>query len=523
MVKLYDQFNREIDLTRNKKPEQRELAVAPILDSFREYINDGLTPERLAAVFKRADMGDVRSQAELFELLEERDAHVLCERDKRRNVIVDLDYTVAPADDDPRNVRVAEFIQDFFDGCAEWDDNMVALQDAVGKGYSSLELGWEISEGQAAISSLEPIKQSRFLFTDEKGLLCNVPRLLTDTDAMGVDIPAWKTIMHVYGGKSGSPARAGIYRVAAWMVLFKNYAIKDWVIFCELFGMPLRLGKYDTGATDADKKALFSAIASIGSDAAGVISKSTEIDFIESSKGSASSDLWKILADFCNAEISKAILGQTLTTQVGASGSYAASKTHNEVRLDLLKADGRALATTIRSQLIRPLVGFNFGWDTPLPKYTAVYDEGDDYKTKSDWVGGLMDRGMPMSVNWLRTEFNIPEPEQDAEIIRVIPQAGSQPVAQQVAKIVAKDIPVPESQKTLTTLIDQELDKADMDELINPAKDLLEEVESLEEFRDRLIAAYADLEPLAMGQALQKALALAELSGRFAEKPQDAL
>lgn len=518
MVKLYDQFNREIDLTRNKKPDGRELAVAPILDSYREYINDGLTPERLAGVFKRADAGDVRSQAELFELLEERDAHVLCERDKRRNVIVDLDYTVEPADDDPRNVRVAEFVQGFFDDCAEWDDNLVALQDAVGKGYSSLELGWEISEGQANISSMEPIKQSRFLFIDEKGQLCNVPRLLTDTDMMGVDIPAWKTIMHVYGGKTGSPSRAGIYRVASWMVLFKNYAIKDWVIFCELFGMPLRLGKYDSGATENDKKALFSAIASIGSDAAGVISKATEIEFIESAKGSAASDLWKMLADFCNAEISKAILGQTLTTQVGASGSYAASKTHNEVRLDLLKADGRAIATTIRSQLIRPLVGFNFGWDTPLPKYTAVYDEGDDYKIKSDWVGGLMDRGMPMSVSWLRTEFNIPEPETDAEIIRVMPNTSGQPVAQQVSKLVAKDIPVPASQETLVALIDQELQKGDMDELIDPAKTLLDEVDSLEEFRDRLLDIYADLEPMAMGLALQKALALAELSGRFAEK-----
>jgi len=37
-------------------------------------------------------------------------------------------------------------------------------------------------------------------------------------------------------------------RVCAWMYLFKNYAVKDWIGFPEVYGMPLRVGKYEPGA-----------------------------------------------------------------------------------------------------------------------------------------------------------------------------------------------------------------------------------------------------------------------------------
>ena len=53
--------------------------------------------------------------------------------------------------------------------------------------------------------------------------------------------------------------RTGMMCVCAWMYLFKNYAVKDWVAFAEVFGMPLRIGKYEPGATKADREALIQA------------------------------------------------------------------------------------------------------------------------------------------------------------------------------------------------------------------------------------------------------------------------
>ena len=61
------------------------------------------------------------------------------------------------------------------------------------------------------------------------------------------------------------------------MYLFKNYTLKDWVAFCEVFGMPLRLGKYQPGASEDDKRALMQALVAIGADAAGIFPDGTAI------------------------------------------------------------------------------------------------------------------------------------------------------------------------------------------------------------------------------------------------------
>lgn len=523
-VIIYDQFGRKFDLGANKRPERRPLAVAPVLDSFREYVTDGLTPERLARVFKAADGGDMRSQAELFEQLEEKDGHLLCERDKRKNVILDLSFQVEPASEDPRDQKVAEFIEEIFDGMADWDDTLVSLQDAVGKGYSGLEIVWDVSEGQAVPGKLDYLEQKRFLFVDEAGLLSKVPRLLTDDEPMGTTVPAWKMLLHQYGGKSGHPARSGIYRVASWMTLFKHYSIKDWVIFCEIFGMPLRLGKYDQGATPDEKSALMTAISSLGSDAAGIISKSTEIEFIETVK-SAHGDLYKLLASFCNGEVSKAMLGQTLTADVGSTGSYAASKTHNEVRLDLLRADGRAIASTIRNQLIRPLVGFNFGWDTDLPGYDAIYEEPEDLVAKSEWLGNLLEH-VSMPLSYINRSFNIPDREKDEEMVGgPAPADPPQPTKKQAAKLIVASetsMGVP-ADDPVETLLTNTLEQTSLEYLLQPVAKLLDEVQSLEEFRDRLLETYGDMDAAELAKVMQQAFVLAEQAGQFDGRPGNGL
>lgn len=511
---LYDQHGRPI--VKQKAPERRPLAVAPMADSFRDYVTDGLTPERLATVFKEADRGNVRRQAELFEQLEEKDLHLLCERDKRKNIILDLDFTVEPASDDARDTNVADFVRDFFDNMADWDDCLTSLQDAVGKGYAALEPFWDVSEGQAMPKKFEFLEQTRFTYLGQDGLLRKHPLLVSDAHPQGEEIPAWKTVFHSYGGKSGNPMRAGLYRVASWMILFKHYSIKDWVIFCEVFGMPLRLGKYSSGATDDDKSALISAISSLGTDAAGIISKETEIEFIETVR-TASSDLYKTMASFCNAEISKGILGQTLSAEIGETGSYAASKTHDGIRLDLLQADGRALAATIRNQIIRPLVGFNFGWDTELPEYKAVLEEDEDFGVKSEWFERVTDK-MAVPARWAREQFRIPEPEEGEEMIGGAPVDRPTP---QAAKLVVAKQETPPGMSDKSEIIDQLTEQAiaetDLDPLLGPVKALLDDCASLEEFRDRLVEVSAGMKTTELAKVMQRALTMAEMSGRYVQ------
>lgn len=528
---ILDQFGRPVET--RKKPESKPLAAAPVMDSWRNYVSAGLTPQRLSALLREADSGNVTRQAELFDQMEEKDAHLLGEAEKRRNAILDVEFQITPASEDARDVKVAEFVQEYFDNLSDWDDTIVSLQDAVGKGFSALEINWDVSTGQAMPTDLIFIEQKRFNFADTNGYLRKYPLLMSDTNMMGEEIPAWKLLFHRYGGKSGHAARSGLYRVCAWMYLFRNYAVKDWMAFLEVFGMPLRLGKYDAGASQEDKEALIAAIQSLGSDAAGIISKNTEIEFIEALKSGAKGDNpFLAMAEFCGKEISKALLGQTLSADVGDTGSYAASQTHNEVRLDLAKADTRSVAATVRYQLIRPIVGFNFGWDTPVPGYKAIWTEREDLESLSTVYTNVIGFGQPVSAEHVSERFGIPLPEKGQALLEPrsqapvnfaakLPQkalAAANNKNRGYARAVAKNDLRPDfdpQQMELEELADDSLSTAAeiMKRLDAPIRKLIASATSLDELRDTIFEVYAGMDKADMEALLRDVLATAALAG----------
>ena len=111
-------------------------------------------------------------------------------------------------------------------------------------------------------------------------------------------------------------------------------------------------------------------------------------------------------------------MGQTLTTEVGDRGSYAASKTHGEVRQDLLEADCKALAETLRRDLIRPLVLFNFGYEAKLPWIKFHFEPPEDLAAQSKTYATLVKEvGLPIAAEHIYEKFGIPKPEAGQELV----------------------------------------------------------------------------------------------------------
>ena len=359
-----------------QRPETQEIAVAQVTDKYSEYPSNGLTPLRLAEIFQEADAGDVLRQMELFEEMEEKDPHLFSQLQTRKNAVTGLDFEIIPFGDDPRDKEIADFIEEQLGGIEGFEDVETDLLDAIGKGFAVSEIMWGYDEGHVVVQSIKTRHQKRFFWDS----LNDSFKVRTKEAPEGILLPGNKFIVHKYKARSGHTSRAGILRVTAWMYLFKNYDLKDWVSFAEVYGLPLRLGKYQPGASEADKVALMQALIQIGADAAGIIPDGTTIDFINTEKTS-SSDLYERLARYCDEQISKAILGQTLTSDSGG-GSYAQSKTHNDVRHDLTIADCKALASTLRRDLIRPLCIFNFGEDKRIPHIRFDCEESEDLLSK---------------------------------------------------------------------------------------------------------------------------------------------
>jgi phage gp29-like protein len=236
---LYDAWGNEIKTQKN--PEGKRVATASIRDRWSSYPSNGLKPETLATIFKEADQGYVWRQAELFEEIEEKDTHLGSVLQTRRLAVTGLDFEVEPySEEDKRDVEIAEFVQEAINDLPDFEDNLSDILDAIGKGYSVLELLWGYKGGKHIVEYMEFVHPKRITWYDTLK-----PRITTEENLWkGVEIPAFKTIFHVHKTRSGHKNRQGVLRTCAWMYLFKNYCIKDWLVFAEIYGMPLRVGKY---------------------------------------------------------------------------------------------------------------------------------------------------------------------------------------------------------------------------------------------------------------------------------------
>ena len=510
-----------------RRPDTNEIAVAQVTDKYSEYPSNGLTPVKLAEIFKEADAGDVLRQMELFEEMEEKDPHLFSQLQTRKNAVTGLDFEIIPFSDDPRDKEIADFIEEQINGIESLEEVETDLLDAIGKGFAVSEIMWGYDEGHVVVREIKSRHQKRFFWDS----LDDSFKVRTKDAPEGILLPANKFIVHRYKARSGHTSRAGILRVVAWMYLFKNYDLKDWVSFAEVYGLPLRLGKYAPGASEADKVALMQALIQIGADAAGIIPDGTSIDFITTEKTS-SSDLYERLARYCDEQISKAILGQTLTSDSGG-GSYAQSKTHNDVRHDLTVADCKSLASTLRRDLIRPLCIFNFGEDKRVPHIRFDCEESEDLTQTATIIGTLVNEvGLRVPTSFIYKKFSIPEPEADEEV------AAPRSTSAGLTGLPFKKEPNP-AQIALKAEGDggvgtqQHIDKlasaavrhgaGSFKRAFGPVLKIIEKAESLEELRDMMednkavAELYAAMDVSEVEELLQKVMLYADLEGRVLE------
>ena len=514
---LYDQFDREI--VPESKPDDRVLAYTNLPDHFEAFPTKGLTPKKLSDIFLEANQGSPSRQMELFEEMEEKDTHLFSVLSRRRGSVSGLDYEIVPFSQEKADIEIAEFVDSVITALPDFEGNLKDIADAIGKGYSVLELFWTVKDGRNVVRHLGQIEQNRFFWKNSKN-----PRLLTEANPFdGIELTPFKFIFHIHKTKSGHPARQGVMRVCAWMYLFKNFDIKSWIKFAEIFGIPLRLGKYDTGAKTEDKNALIKAVRAIGTDAAGIISKGTEIEFIEAAK-QGNADFYEKLAKFCNAEMSKAVLGQTLTTEQGDKGARSLGEVHQDTEYSIKKDDCEQISRTIRRDLIRALVGFNFRWDADLPWFKLHYEPPEDLKPDADRYEVHLRSGVPIGVDHYREKFRLPVPEKDEEL--VVYQGGGQQADPELSSsknsrlsFRANSAIPGDDNDHVGSFVEQAVKQAKHDPLVDPILKILDESKDIPDAIDRLHLAFSDMDAIELGNLIQQSLQIADLTGRFEALP----
>jgi phage gp29-like protein len=438
MATLYDAYGRKVDTGRLKEEQ-----AAPTLSGIRNiyatlHPEIGLTPDRLMAMLRNAEFGDPYLYLELAEAMEEKDLHYLSVLGTRKRAVSQLDIEIVPASNSKQDQYNADLVEEMLlKGELNIEGDLFDVLDAIGKGFSATEIIWDQSGKVWTPKRLAWRDPRWFMFDWVSGTEILVRTLRTDGPVIPTQAPGsnpegptvgrqpatapllpFKWIQHIAKCKSGLPIRGGLARAAGWAYLFRNYVLKDWVGFAEVYGQPYRIGKYGPGATDADKEALLAAVANIGTDAAAIIPDSMLIEFLET-QPRASIDMYEKLEEHLENAISKAVLGQTLTTQMPSrgGGSRAAAQVHEQVRGDIMRADRAQLGPTLDRDLIRPIIDLNVGPQQSYPRVNIVLPDSDDVQKFSVAVTAFVDRGLEVDQVFVRQKLGIPEPEEGAKLL----------------------------------------------------------------------------------------------------------
>ncbi|GKT18564.1 DUF935 domain-containing protein [Acidovorax sp. SUPP2522] len=482
----------------------------------------GLTPTRLARILDAAEQGDLTAQFELFEDMEEKDGHIASEMSKRRRACV-LDWeVVAPPNASTAESKAAEQLGELMTEIPDFEDMVFDVTDAIGKGFACLELEWHRVERWWVPKTITHRPQNWFSlhrgYRQELRLRSNT----TEDGKQGEALQPFGWITHVHKAKSGYLERSALFRQLVWTYLFKNYSVGDLAEFLEIYGIPLRVGKYPASASEKEKATLLRALVGVGHNAAGIVPEDMVIEFHNAATGDPKA--FELMMSWCEKNQSKVILGGTLTSGAdGKSSTNALGNIHNEVRMDLRDGDVRQCNTTLSRDLVYAIAALNGlapGGMRRAPLMRLNAQEPEDLTAYADALPKLVAIGVRPTVQWAHERLGIPV-AQDGEPVLGMPAAPSLPVPAVPTGTAATTAVVPTGQamtRPPSALMQPQLAQNVAPAVagwIDQVRELVQRAQSLAEIRDGLDALLPGMTLDQYAAAMAEALSAAQLAGRY--------
>lgn len=502
-------------IERKELDETQSASIMSLAHEFANHPSRGLTPGKLARILEDAERGDLLAQCDLFDDMEEKDGHIFAEMAKRKRSLMGLEWQIKP----PRNAtsqeeKATEEVNEILAGMNDLEDVIFDMADAIGKGFACLEFenGWDKHDGDMLPNAIT-FRPQRW-FTTPQGNHNEIRLRSGGSDGEKLWEFGW--IVHTHKARSGYVGRSGLHRTLSWPYLFKNYSIRDLAEFLEIYGLPLRLGKYNSGASDKEKAALLRAVVNIGHDAAGIIPQGMDIDFTEAAKGTK--DPFEAMINWCERTQSKAITGTTAPNEGTSSGGNRSLGDYSkEVLWDITVSDARQIASTSTRDLIWPITVLNTSITDPSRSPRMVFDtqQPEDLKLYSESLPKLAEMGMKIPRKWAQEKLRIPEPEDDDEILG---RTSSVTVPTEVAKNSMATLRQQNIDRDLADNLADQLEaesNAEMTAIIDQVRTLVNKAESFAALKNDLYEAFNYLDENELAKVMRMAFATAELGGRY--------
>lgn len=339
-------------------------------------------------------------------------------------------WTIIPVDESDEAVWTAELVRAALGeiGSLEGETDGFAadlreLASGIATGYAVSEVMW--GEREVTLPSLRsatrktiwaPVairkrRLGRFDFDVEGNLKYQ------KSAGMWVDTPARKFLVVSHDAENECPRGTAEVGEIFWWWYFCHLGVKWWMIALEKFGMPTVIGKYPPGTKEAEQQKLLLAAKRFQSEFGVVIPENVKLELLEAVRAGGNQDSYYLFQERAHTIMSEAILGQSLATGQGTTGtgSYAQAQVHEVVREDYAENDRRELAECVQP-LVRWVVDLNVGVDTPAPRF-GWEDDGEDIEARLKIDQGLHGMGLALSKREMYDAYGRSEPEDDEDAL----------------------------------------------------------------------------------------------------------
>lgn len=368
-------------------------------------------------------------------------------------------------------------------------------------GYQVLEVLWEKVGGYILPVNIVGKPQEWFTFSED-----NILKLKTKKNWEGEFLPERKFLLLQHESTYKNPYGFPLLSRCFWPITFKRGGLKFWVMFTEKYGMPFLVGKHPRGTQQQETDKFADMLESMIQDAIAVIPDDSNIEIHEALGKGASADIYERLINFCKSEISIAILGQNLTTEI-SGGSYAAAMAHMQVRKDIVDSD-RRLVEKAFNRLIKWIYEINFN-SGDMPAFSMWAEEDVDAalaERDAKLTSALEKSGLKLTKKYYQKYYGL----DDDDIVETKEMKETE-----FAETSGGIYPDQDAIDELVDSFSAEKLNKQMKETLKPIFELLEECKDYNELMERLMEIYPEINTGEIEKLLHQAMFISELWGRL--------
>jgi phage gp29-like protein len=408
-----------------------------------------ITPQYIEMVLRGALAGSHVQAWELFDLMEDTWPRLNKDLNELKQAVIGLNWIMNPwaeEDEPPTNSAKerARLVSNALwkmrpDPCADenaFEATIYDILDAWGKGIAVLEVDWEMRRAGKLGNITAPrstfwVHPTCYAWSQEgrlglrtelfSGSYRTKPSGFTGTSFQPMpgevnEFPENKFLVAIAKSKSGSPLGGALLRSLAWWWCAGNFSA-DWLMnLAQVFGLPFRWANYSTGAPQQTIDAICSMLENMGSAGWAAFPAGTTLELKEASKTGDASPQGDLL-DRADRNCDLLILGQTLTSQAGATGSLALGKVHEGVKEDRVEAAASFAVSVVNNQLIPMILRLNYGDEDEAPEFLPQPQEKDDAEANAARDKVLLEAGVELPKDWFYKRHGVPIPEAGEETI----------------------------------------------------------------------------------------------------------